>query len=54
MIALSFHTRVDTTDHTVETTTGRPADVAPRATVREALNTILVMSPGSPSMWLFK
>lgn len=53
MIVLSVHTRVGSSDSAAEPKVSPPPDV-PRTTTREALNTILLTSPGNPSMWLFK
>ena len=52
MIVL-VHTRVGSSDGPDEATVAAD-DVSPGASSREALNTILVVSPGHPSMWLFK
>ena len=54
MITLSVHTRVGTPDDAPEPDDGPRPDPAPRPSTHEALNTILVVSPGHPSMWLFK
>ncbi len=53
MIVLSVHTRVDSSDSPIEPKVSPSVDV-PRTTACEALNTILLKSPGNPSMWLFK
>lgn len=53
MIVLSSHTRVGSTDSATEAAASPSMDALPH-TEREALNTILLTSPGSPSMWLFK
>lgn len=54
MIVLSAHTRVGSTDSAAEAVASPSMDGLPRYTEQEALNTILLTSPGSPSMWLFK
>ena len=54
MIVLSVHTRVDSTDSAAEPKVSPSTDAPPRTPSCEALNTILLKSPGSPSMWLFK
>ena len=54
MIVLSVHTEVDSSDSAAEPKVSPSTDALPRNTSREALNTILLKSPGSPSMWLFK
>ena len=54
MIVLSAHTRVGSTDSPTEAVVSPSIDALPRDTEREALNTILLTSPGNPSMWLFK
>ncbi len=53
MIVLSVHTRVDSSDSPAEPRVS-PSPTAPPAAALEALNTILLKSPGNPSMWLFK
>jgi hypothetical protein len=53
MIVL-VHTRVGSSEDADEAAGDLMHDVAPGASSPEALNTILVVSPGHPSMWLFK
>ena len=54
MIVLSAHTCVGSTDSATEAAVSSSMDAQPRHTEREALNTILLTSPRSPSMRLFK
>lgn len=54
MIVLSVHTRVDSSDGPTEPSVSPSTDAPPRTEAIEALNSILLKSPGNPSMWLFK
>lgn len=54
MIVLSAHTRVASSDSATDAVVSLSTDGPPCPSSHEALNTILLTGPGSPSMWLFK